>query len=257
MLVVEDNEINQQVVKEMLEEAGLVVDVAEHGRAALAKLAGATYDLVFMDMQMPVMDGVTATREIRKIDRLRDLPVVAMTANAMEQNRRQCIEAGMNAFLAKPIDPEQVWDTLRRWIRPTRATSDPRSAALPAAATGDARLQAGIPGLDTAQGLSHMMGKESLYLDMLRRFTAGQKDLPQRIRQALQAADTSTAERLAHTLVGTAGVLGATVIHARAQSLEMLLHDRAAAAPVDEALAALEEPLAQLMAALENQLSGR
>ncbi|AEG94496.1 candidate histidine kinase, unorthodox [Ramlibacter tataouinensis TTB310] len=256
ILVVEDNEINQQVVTELLQSAGLVVEVAEHGRAALDLLACRDYDLVFMDMQMPVMDGLTATREIRKIERLRKLPVVAVTASVMEQNRRDCLEAGMNAFLAKPIEPDQVWQTLRQWVRPTAA--QPRPEAVPPAADVPAqpRLPSGIAGLDTAKGLSHMMGKPSLYLDMLGRFRASQRDLPERIRQALQAGDRTLAERLAHTLVGTAGMLGATAVAAHAQALELLLREGGTAGQVDQAVEALARPLAELMAALQAQLGG-
>jgi two-component system, sensor histidine kinase and response regulator len=112
ILLVEDNEINQQVAREMLQDCGFVVDVAENGEIALGLVQKFPYDLVFMDMQMPVMDGVTATREIRKHGRLEMLPIVAMTANAMEQDRRKCMEAGMNDFLIKPIDPRRP---PRRW----------------------------------------------------------------------------------------------------------------------------------------------
>ena len=117
VLLVEDNDINQQVARELLEDAGLVVDVADNGQIALDMVRRSIYDLVFMDMQMPVMDGITATREIRKVKWLARLPIVAMTANAMEQDRRKCIEAGMNDAVIKPIDPQDLWDTLLRWVR--------------------------------------------------------------------------------------------------------------------------------------------
>jgi signal transduction histidine kinase/ActR/RegA family two-component response regulator len=114
VLLVEDNDINQIVACEMLQEAGLVVDVAEHGAAALANLEAARYDVVLMDMQMPVMDGVTATRAIRANPLLSDLPVIAMTANAMERDRRLCLEAGMDDVVVKPIDPDALWAALLR-----------------------------------------------------------------------------------------------------------------------------------------------
>jgi two-component system sensor histidine kinase/response regulator len=122
ILLVEDNDINQQVVRELLEDAGLLVDIAENGEEALAVVDQVPYDLVFMDMQMPVMDGVTATRAIRNLPQLRSMPVVAMTANAMEKDRLRCLDAGMNDFLSKPIDPEELWRVLLRWtLRRTAA----------------------------------------------------------------------------------------------------------------------------------------
>src|SRR6185369_4357869 len=108
ILLVEDNDINQQVARELLQDAGFVVEVADNGEVALELAQKAAFDLVFMDMQMPVMDGVAATREMRKHERLANLPIVAMTANAMEQDRRRCMDAGMNDFLVKPIDPQDM-----------------------------------------------------------------------------------------------------------------------------------------------------
>ncbi|WP_172222843.1 response regulator [Caenimonas soli] len=122
ILLVEDNDINQLVAGELLRDAGLVVEVADNGEAALALLEKVRYDLVFMDMQMPVMDGVTATRMIRSDKRLELLPVIAMTANAMEQDRRKCLDAGMDDFLAKPLDPDELWTILLRWLNPARGT---------------------------------------------------------------------------------------------------------------------------------------
>jgi two-component system, sensor histidine kinase and response regulator len=116
ILLVEDNDINQQVARETLEDAGLTVDVASDGRAALAMVTQAAYDLVFMDMQMPVMDGVTATRAIRQMEGMSKLPIVALTANAMEKDRQACMEAGMDDVLVKPIDPDCMWDVLLRWL---------------------------------------------------------------------------------------------------------------------------------------------
>jgi two-component system sensor histidine kinase/response regulator len=117
ILLVEDNDINQLVARELLEDAGLAVEVAENGRVAVAMAQQSDFDLVFMDMQMPVMDGVEATRALRRIERLRGLPIVAMTANAMEQDRRKCIDAGMDDVVVKPIEPEILWSVLQHHIR--------------------------------------------------------------------------------------------------------------------------------------------
>ena len=167
ILLVEDNDINQLVARELLEDAGLVVEVADNGQIALEQVQRAAYDLVFMDMQMPVMDGVTATREIRKLQRLAHLPIVAMTANAMEQDRRMCMDAGMNDFLVKPIDQQDMLDILLRWILPPGAAPVPAApklepaASTPSAATADGELPEGIAGLNTALGLSRQEDKHA------------------------------------------------------------------------------------------------
>jgi CheY-like chemotaxis protein len=121
VLLVEDNDLNQEVAMELLRDAGLIVDLAEDGQRALDKLATADYDIVLMDMQMPVMDGVKATVALRLNPRWQSLPVVAMTANAMQADRQRCLAAGMNDHIAKPIEPEDLWKTLLKWIKPRHA----------------------------------------------------------------------------------------------------------------------------------------
>ncbi|MDP3619849.1 MAG: response regulator, partial [Ramlibacter sp.] len=211
LLLVEDNDINQQVARELLEDAGFIVDVADNGQVALDKASATSYDLIFMDMQMPVMDGVSCTREIRKLTRLRDLPIVAMTANAMEQDRKRCMEAGMNDFLIKPIDPEALWDMLERWIRP-KEPADAEPAGAPCPTMGPDGIPVGAAGLDTALGLTRMMNKKPLYLAMLKRYLAGQQHIARDIRAALAAGDRETAIRHAHTSKAVAGNSGATLV---------------------------------------------
>ena len=160
ILLVEDNDINQLIARALLEDLGLVVDVADNGQIAVELAQKSPYDLVFMDMQMAVMDGITATREIRKLQRLKHLPIVAMTANAMERDRRKCLDAGMNDFLGKPLDQQDLLGILLRWIRPRGATPVPaapkktRSESTQPAATADCDLPEGIAGLNAALGLS-------------------------------------------------------------------------------------------------------
>ena len=252
ILLVEDNEINQQVARELLEDCGLAVDVAENGEVALGLVQKFSYDLVFMDMQMPVMDGVTATREMRKHARLELLPIVAMTANAMEQDRRKCMEAGMNDFLIKPIDPQELSTILTRWLRPRRALSV--QPAQPAGASPDG-LPQGIAGLDMVLGLSRMMGKKPLYLAMLRRYAAGQQEVVREIRAALAAGDAATAERLAHTTKAVSANVGATLVQERAAALEAAMRQGHDAAQLHPLVDALEHPMTQLLAALHAQLA--
>ncbi|WP_374486080.1 response regulator [Zoogloea sp.] len=242
VLLVEDNELNQEVASEMLLQVGLQVDVADNGRVAIDKASGGHYDLILMDVQMPVMDGLTATREIRRLPACAGLPIIAMTANAMAGDRERCLQAGMNDHVAKPIDPEALWATLMRWI------VLPGSAGVPAAASAGAPLRE-IPGLDMVAGLHHALGREVLYLSQLDKFVQGQRDFGGRLDEALQAQDWTTATRLAHTLKGGAGQIGAHELAARAADLEQALR-RQDALP---ALAPLQaEVTAQLAVLIES-----
>jgi two-component system, sensor histidine kinase and response regulator len=259
ILLVEDNEINQQVAREMLQECGLVVDVAENGEIALGLVQKFAYDLVFMDMQMPVMDGVSATREMRKDPKLELLPIVAMTANAMEQDRRKCMDAGMTDFLVKPIDPAEMSAILTRWIRARRAPAAPlpmraMPPPLPAPTNGDG-LPQGVEGLDTALGLSRMMGKKPLYLAMLRRYAAGQKQVVREIRAALAQGDAATAERLAHTTKAVSANVGASTVQQRAADLEAALRQGLPASQLEPLVNALDSPMTNLLHALNAQLA--
>ncbi|MBI5278045.1 MAG: response regulator [Burkholderiales bacterium] len=259
VLLVEDNDINQMVAREMLEDAGLVVDVACDGAQAVQAVRQHGYDLVLMDMQMPVLDGVAATREIRGIARLAALPIVAMTANAMERDRQSCMDAGMNDVVVKPVAPDALWAALLRWVAPARGQAAQRTNGASDAAGqtgGDAPLP-GITGLDSAAGLGRMMGKRPLYLAMLRRFVDGQKSVPQQVRDALAAGDIAVAERLAHTLRGVAGNIGATIVQEMAGKLENAVRNQEPPPDVMQRLAELEQPLDALVAALAARLDER
>ena len=258
LLVVEDNALNQQVASELLQDAGFVVDLADNGEIALTMLRVQAYDLVLMDMQMPVMDGIEASRALRRDTHFAELPIVAMTANAMAADRERCLAAGMNDHVSKPIEPEELWRTLQRWIRPRAglgAAPQPAAAAefaapsavSPAPATP---LPQHVAGLDTALGLRRVMGKQALYRDLLHKFVAGQSDMPQRFAEALQAADRPQAERLAHTLKGVAGNIGASAVQERAQALEAAVQAKAEASVVDDALHHLRAELESLVVGL-------
>jgi CheY-like chemotaxis protein len=253
ILLVEDNDLNQEVATELLREAGLAVDLAENGQVALDKVGAADYDMVLMDMQMPVMDGLTATQEMRKDERFRNLPVVAMTANAMQGDRDRCIAAGMNDHVAKPIEPEDLWKALLKWIKPLHPAAIPAADCGPHAAQ-DVDLPSGIEGLDMSAGLHRVLGKKSVYLSLLRKFVAGQKSATAEIRTALNAGDWDAADRLAHTLKSVAGNIGATALQTLAQKLEAAIKERQLRKAVDDLLGALKMPLADLIAKLEQRL---
>jgi signal transduction histidine kinase/DNA-binding response OmpR family regulator/HPt (histidine-containing phosphotransfer) domain-containing protein len=270
VLVVEDNDINQQVARELLEELGMVVDVAGDGAQAVAKVPAGGFDLVLMDMQMPVMDGLQATRAIRRTLPQGTLPILAMTANAMSQDRQRCLDAGMDDFLAKPIEPADLVATLYRWAprrspaekaaRAERApveTNAPTGAQAIAPTASPTAAPTGLPdvaGLDTRLGLARMSGKKPLYLKMLRRYADSQKNTAQHIRAALAGGDVETAERLAHTAKGVSGNVGATGVQERAEALERVIRDGAPQGEVQVLIAQFDTLLTQLIAGLNEQL---
>ena len=251
VLLVEDNEINQMVAREMLVRMGLVVAVAENGVIALDMVRDGNYDLVFMDMQMPEMDGVSCTRAIRQMEQFALLPIIAMTANAMEQDRQHCIDAGMNAVVVKPIDPQALRTTLLQWLPKDASATAPQSA--PAAAQAGTGIDEDLPhvrGIDTALGLSRVMHRKPLYLKILRRFASDYGSTATQIQDACSAGEMDVAERLAHSVKAVAGNIGATGIQALAERLEMALRANPSGAEVQVALREFERELGLLIAAL-------
>ncbi|MYN10545.1 response regulator [Pseudoduganella aquatica] len=249
VLLAEDNELNQQVATELLLDAGLLVDVAGNGLAVLDMVRKERYDIVLMDMQMPEMDGIEATRRLRAMPELDALPVVAMTANAMQSDRAQCLEAGMVDFVSKPIEPDELWRALLRWIPPRHAAGNEAvgAGAAAAAAEDDCGLPAAIPGLDMQAGLRRVLGKRPRYLAMLRGFVANQSGADARIAAAIAVGDNGDAERLAHTLKGLAGNIGADALQQAAAALEHAIN---AGGATGELQAALAQELAVQLAAI-------
>jgi two-component system sensor histidine kinase/response regulator len=231
VLLVEDNELNQEVACGLLGEAGVVVDVAENGAVAIEKIAQGAYQLVLMDMQMPVMDGLEATRRIRADQRFDALPIIAMTANAMEEDRKQCLAVGMNGHVAKPIEPEQLWATLIKWSgvkdseeKPIGNSIQTKNSSLQSEAQkDDAIYWFSIPELDWEAALHRVSQKVSLYENLLNSFIHGQSSIGEDLNAALQAGDRTLAERQAHTLRGAAATIGATTVQERAGAVETML----------------------------------
>ena len=254
ILLVEDNEINQEVAIELLEDAGFAVDLAENGQIALDRVKTADYDLVLMDMQMPVMDGVSATIAIRQHPQCQNLPIVAMTANVMSGDRQRCLEAGMNDHVGKPIEPEELWKTLLKWI-PLKENPSPPSSATTPRPTPVSSVEAAIPTipqLDTQEGLRRVLGKKALYRSMLRKFLASQSSFQSQITAALETGDHQTAERLAHTLKGVAGNIGANAVQEAARQLETAI--REGETPLTPLLGQVAQRLDPLLQALATQL---
>ncbi len=234
VLLVEDNPINQQVAAEFLDQAGLVVTVASSGREGVAAALAGDFDLVLMDVQMPEMDGLEATRRLRT-EGLGTLPIVAMTAHALASDREASLAAGMNDHLTKPIVAEELEAILARYIPPRRSAGPNRAAALDPAAGGPAPPPVADPahhhgpplptidGLDTALGLRRSANNRDLYVDLLRQFARRYGDAGARVGSLIEAGSFREAERLAHTLKGTTASLGATACCALAATLELAL----------------------------------
>ena len=217
LLLVEDNEVNQEVAQHILNDAGIRVDIAGNGAIALAKIEENTYDGVLMDCQMPVMDGYQATRKLRQDPRYSNLPVIAMTANAMVGDKEKCLDAGMNDFIAKPIDVAQLFGTLARWIAPATP-----QAMMAVVAQPEAELPV-IAGLKMAEAMRRVGGNAALMRKLLDRFVETQFDAMQRIVAAIENNQLETAIREAHTLKGLAGNIGAGGLADSAARVEHLL----------------------------------
>jgi two-component system sensor histidine kinase/response regulator len=251
ILLVEDNEINQEVALQLLRHARFDVDLAENGSVALERLQAHEYALVLMDMQMPVMDGIAATLELRRTPGLAELPVVAMTANVQPADRQRCLDSGMNDFLAKPIEPDQLWQTLLKWI-PARHAPMPMPAAVSSAGAVSPAptFDPGIPGIDSGPALRRMLGSTELYLATLRKFCKFQEHTSETMRIALDADDWDTAQRQAHTLKGVAGSIGADSLTEEAAALEKALAERQPRADVDERIGIIDAQLSELITAV-------
>ncbi len=258
LLLVEDNELNQQVAMELLRDAGFVVELAENGQVGVQMVVENPYDLVLMDMQMPVMDGVTATREIRKESKFADLPIVAMTANAMEGDRERCFEAGMNDHVAKPIDPDGLFGTLVQWIAPghreTAAVEESPAVAVEETVEESAALEL-IEGLDVDGGVKRVMGKRDFYEKLVKGFATGEEaQSVATVRVQLAEGEREAAERTAHSLKGVAGTLGAGELQQRAAGLESAIKEGRGEDAVESQLSSVDEELTRLVTAIEEAM---
>jgi PAS domain S-box-containing protein len=227
LLVAEDNEINQQVAREILESVGLLVDMANNGREAVEKARAKRYDAVLMDIQMPELDGLQAAAELRRDGQFADLPIIAMTAHAMSGDRERSLAVGMNDHVTKPIDPDALFAVLLRWIRPGQREAvarAPRSQPEPPT-RGEAppRWVEGLPGIDGTIGLRRVAGNEALYRKLLLDFHRDYVSSVDHIRAAIREGRLTDAERQVHTLKGVAGNIGAMELHRTAQDLDSAL----------------------------------
>ena len=227
ILLVEDNEVNQQVARETLESAGASVRIANHGGEAVDILTRGEqppqFDVVLMDLQMPEVDGFTATRFLRAKPELRELPIIAMTADVMAEAVERCLEAGMNDHVAKPIDPDALFATLARWTKSRQAKTE-EPAAKPVRTDEEVNVPQ-IEGVDVARGLERVAGNKRLYVDLLGQFVARQGSAGAQIGVALENGDRRLAERVAHSVKGVAGNLGMDGIFQLAGKLQTAIRE--------------------------------
>ena len=214
LLLVEDNEVNMELALELLQNAGIKVDIALNGAEALERVKHTDYDGVLMDCQMPVMDGFEATHQIRQDSRFKDLPILAMTANAMAGDKEKCIQWGMNDHIPKPIDVTQLFLTMAHWIKP----ANPHIVIVPL--HNDTEILPDIPELEVNNTLIRMGGNIKLLRKLIGRFSETQADAVLRIKEALAFDNTEVARREIHTLKSLAGTIGATLLEDHAKILE-------------------------------------
>ena len=293
LLLVEDNEINQQVAVELLQEQGFYVTVAENGQVGVEEMAqsvsGTPFDLVLMDLQMPIMDGYTSTAEIRKLsDPAGKIPIIAMTADAMTGVREHVIEKGMNDYISKPIDPPALFNSLVRWITPEerelpdffKKKGDPGQNHQIETGTFEEPLTEGVTSqkttgrstetekvaslinrldptrIDTRIGLSRVNNNLNLYAKLLIKFHEDQLDIMERFNGAIQANNQALAVRLAHTVKGVSGTIGATVLQKRGAALENAFKENIHG-DHSELLNGFEHDLRRVMKVLERFVASR
>ncbi|MDD2483483.1 MAG: response regulator [Eubacteriales bacterium] len=265
VLLVEDNAINQEVTCQLLESVGMIVSVVDNGKEAVAIIESVRYDLILMDIQMPVMDGITATTEIRKNPVGQTVPILAMTASAFEEDRRRWIEAGMNDHLPKPVEPEELFRAIVKWVAPKKKlheskvpqvsekkeTIDSNEPGVLPEAVADLKK---IAGLDVNAGLRILQGDSVAYLKLLRLFAEGHDSDAKTITDCLERSDEKGLRAAVHSLKGVAGNLGAERIHSLATEIEKFSAAEHDPEQLRNSLEVLSQELTRLISDLNENL---
>lgn len=251
VLLVEDNEINQEVADEILGGAGLNVTIVSDGKEAVEAVKRDTYDAVLMDIQMPVMDGYEATRMIRKDPGLKLLPIIAMTANVMAGDAQKSLEAGMNAHIGKPIDPDELFGTLAKWISPSKLKGIKKEKAKPKKKPATTSKGVYFDGLDIEDGLKRLRGNAKRYNNILSKFTQSNKNYIEDFKKLQKAEDQAETVRATHSLKGVAGNIGAGSLQIAAEKLELALkEDKIKQSAVNKIIKSVETELKKVFDAI-------
>ncbi|MBF0152137.1 MAG: response regulator [Magnetococcales bacterium] len=261
VLLVEDNDINQQIALEILEQAGIRVTLAENGEEAVKATQRMDFDAILMDIQMPVMDGLTSTRLIRQSTACTDVPIIAMTANAMAEDRSKCLAVGMNDHIAKPIDPDTLFAALGKRVKQPVSSAHPvgssPSEAKASPKTPDYVQSASVPdlpGIDTRFGLRNMGGHVELYRKVLRKFIRNQGDICHQMVTHLREGNREAISRAAHTLKGVAGTLGITLLGSMAAEIEKKIKENSETHEISSILDTATRELDQVLSTIQTAL---
>ncbi|MCK5523124.1 MAG: response regulator [Thiomargarita sp.] len=256
ILLAEDNVINQKVAREILESIGLIVEIVNNGKEALAAIAHKSgFDAILMDVQMPEMDGYEATQFIKR--QHRECPIIAMTAHAMSSDKNKCLEAGMDDYVSKPIDVDQLFIVLTKWIKPKNIgfqeiVKKPISTRnFEGKNASEERLPDKLPGIDIKSAIKRLSGNKKLFKTLLKDFDRDYQNVVNDIRAALNKPDFKTAQNLIHTLKGVAGNISAYQLQGAARDLEIALKEARLEDEINTFIDQVENASAQLLVSIQ------